>query len=97
MRKNRVRSTPILSAILFLRICLSTASAFGDDAIAPSDSPETIHYIKHGVPRIKTGVPAEETWSTLAGPIQPGGEPLLEYKPSEGYDVKALGLTIKPS
>ena len=94
---RKIRATHAFFTILFLLICLSAAPAFGDEAIAPSDSPKTIHYIKHGVPRIRTGLSTEDEWSTLAGPIQPGGEPLLKYKPSEGYDIKALGLTIKPS
>ena len=94
---RKIRATHAFFTILFLLICLSAAPAFGNEAIAPSDSPKTTHYIKHGVPRIRTGLSTEDEWSTLAGPIQPGGEPLLKYKPSEGYDIKALGLTIKPS
>lgn len=71
-------------------------SAFGGD-LATEVVPEKIHYMKHGVPRVRTGAPYDMKRETLVPPVRPGAEPVLTYKPADGYGLEALGLRVKPS
>ena len=86
---------PVLIALCgCLLFCQNGVS---DDTVTSQYAPKAIHYIKHGVPRIRTGSASDEKMQALAGPVHPGGSDLLVYKPADGYVFGPYDIIFKPS
>ena len=71
----------------------SSGTAFGEE------TPKKIKYfsVRSGTTKTRTGLEYESKKVVLAGADRPEGKRWLTYEPSEGYDLEALGLQIKPS
>lgn len=98
---DRIRRTAF--SLFFILLLAADSGMAGQDAASGEDTatgqyvPETVHYIKHGVPRIRTGAASDEKTQVLAGPVHPPGSDLLVYKPADGYVFGPYDIIFKPS
>jgi carbohydrate-selective porin OprB len=90
-----VRKT-VLATLLILLYAIAENAAYGGD-VTPQEAPQKINYTKHGISRIRTGVPCKSEKTVLFDSARSQDKPYLSYEPGEGYDVDTLDLQIKPS